>query len=175
MPYLSDLRACGIAAFLFIATAGGSYLFGRSDGAAIEKAAWQAEKLQLQGDTHKLIAERTAENAKALADQRDLSKRKSDDYEIKIEALDSKYRNARLAGGLRIPPTACRGASSGEATATGPVQLNEASTGTVVSGTATERIRAITDERLYALAKKADELAEQLKALQTWIRESGLY
>jgi hypothetical protein len=175
MPYLSDLRACGVAAVLIIALTGGMYLKGRSDGAKIEKAAWQAEKLTLSRDTQKLIAERTAENSKALADQRDLSKRKADDYEIKIEALDSKYRAARVAGGLRLPAAACRSATGREAIAAGPVKLNEASAEAVVFGAATERIPAVTEERLYALAKSADELAERLAALQAWIRESGLY
>jgi hypothetical protein len=122
-----------------------------------------------------LIAERAAENSKALADQQDLSKRKSDDYEIKIEAPDSKYRAARVAGGLRIPATACRSSTAGEAITSGPFKPNEAASKAEIPGAATERIPEITEGRLYALAKRADELAEQLKALQAWIRESGIY
>lgn len=38
-----------------------------------------------------------------------------------------------------------------------------------------ERIPEIAEERLYAMAKSNDELAEKLRSLQAWIKESGLY
>jgi hypothetical protein len=79
------------------------------------------------------------------------------------------------AGGLRLPAAACRSATGRETIAASSVKLNEASSEAVIPGAATERIPAITEESLYALAKGADELAEQLAALQAWIRESGLY
>lgn len=122
-------------------------------------------KMPCRGSEKKLIAERTAESEKAFADQRDLPKRKPDDCEIKIEALDSKYRAVRVAGALRLPDATCRSAASGEASASGTVELTEATSEGIISEAPTERIPEITEERLYALAKKADELAEQLKAL----------
>ena len=106
-----------------------------------------------------MIAERAAENSKAIADQRDLSKRTSDDYEIKIERLTASIVLLVLLVGC-IPATAGRSSTAGEAITSGPFKPNEAASEADIPGAATERIPELTEERLYALAKRADEMAE---------------
>lgn len=170
-----DPRVYIAAALLVLVTSAGSYFYGRHDGSAVERAAWQKEKLTLVSDSQKLIATAIADNEKTLSTQRALAQRTSDEYQSKIVAIDDKYRAARVTGGLRIPVTTCRSADAIKAVATGAGRLDESTAKGLVSGEATERIPSLTEDRLYELAKDADALAEQLTALQSWVRNSGLF
>lgn len=169
-----DPRIYIVAAALFVLTAFGSYIAGRSDGKDIERVEWQKEKLSLLRGTQQLMQAQLIENAGELDKQRKLTKRTSDEYEIKIASLDAKYAAARN-GGLRLPTTACSRYDDAKATATSAGKLDEAAAFNIVSDATTERIPAVIEDRLFALAKNADQLSEQLSALQKWIRESGLY
>lgn len=153
---------------VFIAT----FYFGHSVGANGERAAWQAERVEMLDARAKAVAalvnkydvERRAAEAKARAATAAHDKALSDldhHYETDLAAV-------RRAGGLRIPaPASCRpAAAAGEATgASGP---DEAGAGTV-------ELPERTQERLFGLTLRADQLAEQLRALQGWVRANGFY
>jgi hypothetical protein len=169
-----DPRVWLIAAVLMLGTATGAFFYGRSDGKAVESAAWLQEKQKIQTESAKLLADTVAKNAIELQNQRDLAKKASDDYEAKILDIDAQYKLVDHSRGLRIPITN-RCADASKTSASGPSESHETTPNNVVSEPLTERIPAVTEERLYALAKLADELSAQLKALQEWVRANGLY
>jgi hypothetical protein len=139
-------------------------------GAKLARSDCQAEKIALQQAQQKALLDQVAKNDAILKDQQAKARKASDDHEKALSDLQAKYDAAiaanRAAGGLRVPRTVCDqpAASAQTSSASRP---DEASPGTV------ELPQRIEDD-LFALTKRADELAEQLRALQQWIKDNGL-
>lgn len=89
-----------------------------------------------------------------------------------LSTLDHHYADdlaaVRRAGGLRIPAVACTRTAAASGEAAGAGRPDEASSATV-------ELPERTQERLFDLTLRADQLAEQLRALQGWIRSNGFY
>lgn len=164
-------RALAITVALLL-TFIGTFYFGHSVGASGERAAWMQEKQDMlearatavatlvnKYDAERITNERKAREATAAHDKA-------------LSDLDHQYAAdlaaVRRAGGLRIPaPAACRpAAATGEAAGAG--RPDEA-------GAATVELPERTQERLFDLSRRADQLAEQLRALQAWVRANGFY
>ncbi|MDB5937557.1 MAG: hypothetical protein JWQ01_4901 [Massilia sp.] len=145
---------------------------GAHVGKKLEREAWQAEKIALQAAQHGALV---AEMDKRGRDQKfneAKARKATETHEKALSDLDQKYaaeRDAtRRAGGLRIPANVCAGKATGGEQATSAGRPDESAAATVALP---ERLE--TD--LYALTKQADELAEQLRALQGWIVDNGFY
>lgn len=140
-------------------------------GAKLARSDCQAEKLALQQAQQKALINQVTKNDAILKDQQAKARKASDDHEKALSDLQAKYNTAiaanRAAGGLRISRTVCdQPPTSPQASSAG--RPDEASPGTV------ELPQRVEDD-LYALTKRADELAEQLRSLQQWIKDNGLY
>lgn len=140
-------------------------------GAKLARSDCQAEKIALQQAQQKAIIDQVAKNDAILKDQQAKARKASDDHEKALSDLQTKYDAAiaanRAAGGLRVSRSVCDQppASPKTTSAGGPDE----------AGARTVELPQRVEDDLYALTKRADELAEQLRALQQWIRDNGLY
>lgn len=156
-----------LAIVIALAGAGASgYLGGHRAATRTLEAQYQAEKAA-QAQTVSTALQAAIERVEAKYQQQLTTNRRTiDAYEKKLRDLE---RPVPLAGGLRVPATICAGlgpaAGATVAAGTGPVA--GATTGTVALP---ERITA----DLQDLTLQCDRVAERLRALQGWIRESGL-
>lgn len=146
-------------------------LGGVQTGRKLERATWQAKEIAA-AERHSLELASAISRAQRIESFNEAKARKaSADHEKALSELGSKYAAdlaaLRAAGGLRIPASACGGAAPAtQGASTG--RPDEASAATVQLP---ERI----ESGLFALTKRADDLAEQLRALQGWVRDNGHY
>lgn len=157
--------AAGLALMIAVA------LGGVQTGRKLERATWQARELAA-AKQHAYDLAAAAEQIQRAHNFNNAKARKaSEDHAKALSDLSSKYAAdlaaIRAAGGLRIPASACAGtAPANQGTSAG--RPDEASAATVQLP---ERI----ESRLFAMTKRADELAEQLRALQGWVKDNGHY
>lgn len=145
---------------------------GAHVGHKLERTSWQAKEIATAAAVQKdLIAEhdkyvrlQTFNEAK--------SRKATADHEQALAALNAQYDAARAAiraaGGLRVSRAICADPHATAAQAASAGRSDDASAATV-------ELSQRTQEDLYALVKRADELAERLRALQNWIKSNGQY
>ena len=154
------------ALVLLIAVALGGLQAGRK----LERSTWQAKELKTAAAANLALSD-AIERAQRIQTFNEAKARKASkaheqalitlagDYERRIAAI-------RRAGGLRIPTPACA-ATAGDKGA-GASGLDAASAGTV-------KLSDRIENDLFALTKRADKMAEQLRGLHGWIRDNGHY
>jgi hypothetical protein len=150
---------------------GGGFVSGDHVGSNAQLVKTQAEKLATANGNIKALSEAAAQvKATVIADQAKARKATAD-HETALSALQQKYdvlvAQRKSAGGLRdshgichpaAPGTKAASTSGPDAPSTGTVQLSDGVT-----------------EHLYAMTKRADMLAEQLRGLQGWVKANGFY
>jgi len=154
------------ALVLLIAAALGGLQAGRK----LERSTWQAKELATAAAAN-LALSSAIERAQRIQTFNEAKARKaSERHEQALSTLagdyDRRIAAIRRAGGLRIPAPACA-ATAGEQGA-GASGSNAASAGTV-------KLSDRIENDLFAMTKRADELAEQLRGLHGWIRDNGHY
>jgi len=117
---------------------------------------------QLADETRRMTQDRKAEIERIKKDHEEANARTIASYENQLSILDARYRAARSSG-LRI-------ASSGSQTYSGTTEAESTSGNNEAEST---RLPANVAERLFDLARKADEVNAQLGACQKWIKEQG--
>lgn len=153
---------------LLIAVAFGSAQVGRK----LERTAWQAKEIATAAAAQKdLIAEH--DKYVRLQNFNEATARKaSANHEQAIADLTQKYDAARAAiraaGGLRIPRAVCTDSYTATANSASAGRPDDASAATV-------QLPDRIESDLLALTKRADDLAERLRALQEWVRATGHY
>jgi hypothetical protein len=153
---------------LLIAVAFGGAHVGRK----LERTSWQAKEIATAAAVKKdLIAEHD-KYVRLQSFNEAKSRKATADHEQALAALNAQYDAARAAiraaGGLRVSRAICADPHATTAQAAGSSGLDDTSAATVELSTRTQ-------EDLYALVKRADELAERLRALQAWVKSSGGY
>lgn len=146
-------------------------LGGVQTGRKLERGTWQAKELATANAAQLALSD-AIERAQRIQQFNEAKARKAtEDHEKALTELSADYARRiaiiRAAGGLRISRTVCdapaaadKGASPGRPDA---------------AGAATVELPQETQRRLFELAKSADELAEQLRSLQSWASETGHY
>ncbi len=134
-----------------------------------EKAAWDAEKVQVQKTQAKAVSEAIAHNAELAAKQQVANQKVEEDHAQAISKLNHDLADARrrinAAGGLRIPSSVCSGiAALSEATSPG---VDHASSGIALPS-------QITDD-LLDFARDAEATSQQVIDLQEWIKANGFF
>jgi hypothetical protein len=148
------------------------YFGGSQVGRKLERTTWQVKELATAAATQKaLIAEH--DKYVRLQNFNEATARKATaDHEKAIANLTQQYDAARAAiraaGGLRISRSVCSDPNATAANGAGAGGPDEASAATV-------QLPDRIESDLLALTKRADELAERLRALQEWVKESGHY
>lgn len=144
-------------------------LGGVQTGRKMERSHWQLKEIRAT-ERHALELASAIERAQRIQSFNEAKARKATEaHEKALSDLSSKYAAdlaaLRAAGGLRIPAPACAAPAD---KGTGTSRPDEASPATV-------KLPDRVEERLFALTKRADDLAEQLRALQGWVKDNGHY
>lgn len=161
-----------LAALVALIAAGvGIHVHGVGQGKKIERAEWQDKEIQRQQAQNKLLL-RHAEDMARTQLENDVKNRKvSNDYEQKLDNLRKLGAADRaavdLAGGLRVSRAICDGFAADAKTASA-IFGHEALARTV-------RLPLETEDDLWRLADDADEIVEQARACQNWIKQHGFY
>lgn len=139
-------------------------------GRKLERSTWQAKEAVTLEAARVELAAAHAKNARIQSFNEANARKASAQHEQAISDLTKTYAKARAdvraAGGLRIPASICPGSGSPESASTSG--LNESTPATVPLSD------RITDN-LLELTYKADQVAEQLRALQGWVKSNGHY
>jgi len=158
-----------IAARLLVAVVAALALFtaGLVAGARYEKGQQARRDLATQQEAGRALV-RAIDNRDEERQAADLAARKaSDGYQKELGALRTA-RDAALADGLRISATVCTAATAAAAEAPSTSRPDAAAPGAVT-------LPAELARNLFDLARRADEVTAQGRALQEWIRSNGFY
>lgn len=141
-------------------------LGGVQTGRKLEREEWQRKEL-IAAKAHAVALEEAhTKYVRAQKFNEEKARKASKDHEKAISDLGKQYATAldaiRADGGLRIP-SPCNGTEGPGAS--GP---NESRPGTV-------KLPDRIESDLFKMTERADKLAEQLRALQNWIKENGHY
>lgn len=151
---------------LLIAVVLGSIQTGRK----LERSTWQAKEAVTLEAARVELAAAHAKNARIQSFNEANAREASAQHEQAISDLTKNYAKARAdvraAGGLRIPASICT--SSGSTEGTGTSGFNE---GSPTSVPLPDRIA----DNLLELTYKADQVVEQLRSLQFWVKANGHY
>lgn len=142
-----------IAPLIAIAAVVGVFLYAFELGQDIERgkqAQSNAELLLSAYNEYEARIERQRESAKLAVEGRD----------NELEKIRAEYDRLNRAGGLRLPAAICDQLS----TSAGTSGIDEAAAGTVALPEGTE-------SRLRSIARQADEVTAQCRALITWVND----
>lgn len=136
------------------------------------QAAWDSDKAQRIAAQAALVETHGKEITALKAKQDATNLKVSEDHENALEEMGRNYDDrvaaVRAAGGLRIPRSVCTG-SAGTTTKTASNSgRNEEVAGTV-------KLPDEIESNLFSEARRADEIVEQARACQNWIRQQGFY
>jgi hypothetical protein len=154
-----------------VAVFAGGFVYGDHVGSNAQLVKTQKAELATANGNVKALSEAAAQaKSDELANQAKARKATAD-HEQALSALQQRYdvlvAQRRTAGGLRDPNGICHPAAPGNKAA-GTSGPDAPSTGTV------QLSDGVTDH-LYAMTKRADQLAEQLRGLQGWVKANGFY
>ena len=145
---------------------------GAAVGRKMERSTWQAKEIAIASAAQKELMDAVASNQRAVLFNQAKERKATADHEQALNELTQKYDASiaanRAAGGLRITRAVCGDSTTATAKAPGASGLDVAPSGVVALPEATQR-------DLYTLTKRADELAEQLRGLESWIVSNGFY
>ena len=164
---MNPYTIAGSLALLIAVAFGGAHA-----GRKLERETWQAKEIATAAV---VLSETVAAQERYVRAQKfneATARKASDDHLQALSALAAQYDSARAAiraaGGLRVSRAICDDPHSGTAEGSGAGRPDAASAGTVA-------LPVATSESLLRLAQEADELAERLRALQSWVKNSGGY
>lgn len=145
---------------------------GAHIGAKLEREEWQKKEIVTLAKAAGELQKEFVRYERMVKFNEAKSAKAADDHAKTIQNLktqhDATVAGIRRTGGLRIPRSTCTRQDPGTATAPGAVEPDDAAASTV-------RLPERVEERLFGIAEDADRLAEQLRSLQKWIRDNGLY
>lgn len=166
-----SIQAKLIGLLLLIGLAFGIHWHGVNQGKKLERADWQQKEIARQQSQNKLLLRHAEEVAQIQNDNNTKNRKVSQDHANQLNALRTaavaERAAANAAGGLRVPKSICDGiAATAEAASNGG--RDAALAGAV-------RLPREIEENLWAIAIDADEVTEQARACQSWIRTHGFY
>lgn len=161
---------------------------GYRTGHQVSAADWQREKLELAAEHAKALDTELKAREREQKFYRANSLKTSEKHYEELQTLRKERDDAiaarSRAGGLRIDRSACTSGAASSGKAASPGGRDEAGAG---QGQLPERaagdlqvedtiaLPEAIQTKLYALAARADDLAEQLRAAQDWIKRNGFY
>lgn len=152
----------------------GLYHWGENVGTEKERGVWNGKEVLRKDAVLALTLKHATEMDELVAKHKKAEKETSDEHENELAKL-RKERAADRAdadrrGGLRIPAPACTGADKPVvgAETTSAIRRDEVPAGTV-------RIPQPIEDGLWSIVNDADEIVEQARSCQAWIRKNGFY
>jgi len=151
---------------LLIAVAFGGAQVGRK----LERTAWQQKEIATAAQNQKELNDAIQAAQRQELFNQAKARKATEDHVQAINDLNQKYAAALIAvksaGGLRVNRAAVCDSTTASNQGTSTSGSHETSAGTV-------ELPQSTQASLFELVKRADELAEQLRALQGWIKDNG--
>lgn len=165
-----------------------AYFGGQYHGKKIESASWLAKEVVTQKKHEAELVAEFKRHVRAEDFNKAKARKAADNYEeiIAKQKVDSDVAvaAAKRSGGLRIPGSVCPKGPARPTLAAGTGQP-DVTAGAVLPPGSPDRnlseevgsIRLPTEieNDLFDLAEDADKLATQLRHLQKWVRDNGLY
>ena len=154
-----------------IALAAGIHIHGVSQGKKLERAAWQAKEIARKDAEQEAYAA-AVETNRLIQKAHDANNQQiSADHQVRLAALradrDALRRSVSAAGGLRLPRSLCPLNAAGPEAAGDSRHHGDA--------TAAVRLPDAAEDFLLDQAYRADEIVEQARTCQNWIRTHGFY
>ena len=163
-PWLWIAKIGAVGVFLLLV-----FGSGYRNGEKAVQGRWDASTLKIAQDQTKLLQEHAQKVADLVEKQRETNLTVSQDHEKALNEIRQKYDAdlaAARAGGLRLPRSICPAATGSQTASAGG--NHEDAAGTIpLSAT-------ITDD-LFDFARQADEITEQARECQSWIRKNNFY
>lgn len=162
-----------IAVVVFALSLFGAYSWGYDNAKSAAKSDYEAAEGRYKTAEIKLREDHAKELGKVIETNYKTNLKNADDHEKALDKVHADLAAARAEskrlGGLRIPAPTCPSGNAGSGTeTTGTGQRDEEATATIALP---ERIE--TD--LWSIVGRADEVTEQLRSCQSWIRANGFY
>jgi hypothetical protein len=149
----------------------GLYLTGHHMGAKAVQTDWDHDRATRIAAQDKLIDDNDKQIMQLQTKFNETNVQISIDHENALQAITKKYdadiAAVRATGGLRIPRTVC----------SAPATTTQAASDSGHYEAAADSIQ-LPDSiaaNLFSEAKRADEIVEQTRACQSWIRQNGFY
>lgn len=142
------------------------FVGGLVTGARYEKGQQARRDLAAQRETGRALVREIDNRDEARVQADNAARRASDGYQKELAAVRAD-RDAAVER-LRIPATVCTAATAAAAEAPSTSRPDAAAPGAVT-------LPAELARNLFDLARRADEVTAQGRALQEWIRSNGFY
>lgn len=166
-PYLWALKIGAVGVFLILVFAAGH----RSGAKAVQRD-WDASTLKFTQEQNRLLQENAQKVADLVEKQKETNLAVTQDHERALLEIRTKYdadiAAVRATGGLRLPRSICTGSVATGAQAASPGERDAADSGTV-------KLPDQVETNLFSEARRADEIVEQLRSCQNWIRSNQFY
>lgn len=164
-PWLLMAKIGAVGVFMVVV-----FATGHRSGAKAVQRDWDASRLQIAQDQNRLLQENAQKIADVVEKQKETNLTVAQDHERALLEIRTKYdadiAAARAAGGLRLPRSVCS-ASTGAQT-TSPGERDADTSGTV-------KLPDQVEAELFSEARRADEIVEQARSCQNWIRLNQFY
>lgn len=152
---------------LIVVAFGGAHV-----GKKLEREVWREKETALLAQQSKDLAAEFQRYERMVNFNNAKSAKAAEDHEKAIAQITATHTSIvadiRRSGGLRISGAVCKAKDATATTATSAIEPDAETPGTV-------RIPEQVEERLFGIVEDADKLSEQLRALQKWVRDAGLY
>lgn len=149
-----------------------AFFGGMHTGKKVERAGWQAEKIEMQQAHLAAMATQAADRDRENKSNQAKARKASEDHEKALATLETKHdaevAAVKRAGGLRVPARKCPAAAAAAAEGASTGGLDEALA-------ETERLPAAIEDGLFSLVRDADKVVAQCQGLQDWVRDNGFY
>lgn len=171
IPIQAKIAMAAGAVLLLIAALMGIHAHGDRQGTNAERVKWQKIELARAAAEAMLVAQHGLAMAKKQRDFDAINLKVSEDHETELYELrlarDADRAAADRAGGLRIPGAVCNKPAA--------PALAASERGRDEDTAASIRLPRQVENDLWAIVNDADEIVEQARSCQVWIRKHGFY
>lgn len=149
----------------------GAYRWGYGNGEDTLQAEWDKDRAALLAANDRLIEKHAREIVQTVAfyNKTNLDNTVKHETALKevTDALAAARAESRRLGGLRIPAPACQ-STAADAQTTGTGERNAGTTTTIA-------LPEPIEDGLWSIVGHADQVTEQLRSCQGWIKANGFY
>ena len=152
-----------------------SYRSGYNTGEEFKSAEWEKERISFKDAALAAQLNHNQTIATNIANQNKTLLKNAYDYEIALKKVNTDLTAARAEskrlGGLliTIPTPTCKGDYVGAGTQTAGTSKRDEGTTTTVA------LPKEVESNLWSIVEEADQVTEQLRSCQAWIKDSGFY